>query len=324
MQTPVESFWSEIKSYEERLQNNPASYCFSSLAEVYLKAGLHDDALAVARAGVARYPGFAAGQMALARVCHQLGLMNECRQALEVVTGAVPNHADAQRLLAQLYLDAGQEQEATCSLQALLDFYPDDTAAQLELESIHRKFAEKSVEEDLELIEFTEADIVEELGVGDQLVERCKPAVPFTQDPWSGIDNTDLTGAGTALSPELESVWSEPEQQIASVFERTEQDPLSTPTLAELYVEQGFPDKAIGIYHKILAGDPLNQAAAARIADLVSSSTPLKDGQVLSALDDEQPAAPVNDADLEVGAQRSMVTILEGWLENIRGLRTCH
>jgi tetratricopeptide (TPR) repeat protein len=243
---------------------------------------------------------------------------------LEVVTGAVPNHADAQRLLAQLYLDAGQEQEATCSLQALLDFYPDDTAAQLELESIQRKFAEESVEEDLELIEFTEADIVEEPGVGDQLVERCKPAVPLAQDPWSGIDNTDFTGTGTALSPELESVWSEPEQQIASVFERTEQDPLSTPTLAELYVEQGFPDKAIDIYHKILAGDPLNQAAAARLADLVSSSTPLKDGQVLSALDDEQPAAPVNDADLEVGAQRSMVTVLEGWLENIRGLRTCH
>ncbi len=65
MQSSTESFWSEIKRYEERLKSDPASYCFAPLAEVYLRAGLLDDALAVSRAGVARYPGYVAGQMAL-------------------------------------------------------------------------------------------------------------------------------------------------------------------------------------------------------------------------------------------------------------------
>jgi tetratricopeptide (TPR) repeat protein len=324
MQSSSESFWSEIKSLEERLKNDPASYCFAPLVEVYLSAGLFDDALAVARAGVIRYPGYVAGQMALARVCHQKSLVDECRHALEVVTGAVPEHAEAQRLLARLYVEAGWKQEARHALKTLLEFYPDDPDARLELDSLQLRCTAAPSEEELELIEFTDADIVEEFEEQDLLVERVKPVVPVVEDPWSAIDTT-LVSDAVEVVPELESVWSVPEQQFTAAVAPLEQDPLTTPTLAELYVAQGFPDKAIEIYRSIVAADALNQGAVSRLAELEQPVYEDENDQAAVAVVDDGVFARM-DLPVTTGAaeQQAVVTVLEGWLENIRRLRVCH
>lgn len=330
MQSSTESFWSEIKTYEERLKQNPASYCFAPLVEVYLRAGLLDDALATARAGVKKHPGFVAGQMALARTCHQKGLFDECRQSLEVVTGAVPEHAEAQRLLSRLYAESGREQEAVKALQTLLDFCPGDMSAKVELESLQRRVTERPVEDDLELIEFTEADIVEEPDQQaveeDYLVERVRPAARMIEDPWSGIVPVAETPVPVPepAAAELESVWSVPEQQLATATaEQSDQDPLTTPTMAELYVSQGFNDKALEIYRKIVANNPLNQEAIARLTELEQQLSSFEAGQAAVAAVEQVPASaglPVQG----VADKPEAVAILEGWLQNIRRLRTCH
>jgi len=323
MQSSSESFWSEIKAHEERLKIDPASYCFAPLAEVYLRVGLFDDALAVARAGVIRYPGYVAGQMALARVCHQKALVDECRHALEVVTGAVPEHAEAQRMLARLYAESGREQEARYALKTLLEFYPDDTGARLELESLQLRSAAAVSEEELELIEFTDADIVEEFEEQGLLVERDKPVVPVVEDPWSAIDTTFVADSAEVV-PELESVWSVPEQQFTESLAPPEQDPLTTPTLAELYVTQGFSDKAIEIYRSIVAADPLNQGALNRLAELEQPVHAVEEVQVVAALADDEVSGKINQQVAVDAEQQAVVTVLEGWLENIRRLRVCH
>lgn len=337
MTLSTESFWSEIKSYEERLKNNPASYCFASLVDVYLRAGLLDDALATARAGVVRYPGFVAGQMALARVCHQKGLVDECRIALEVVTGAVPEHSEAQRMLARLYAESGRGQEACRALQTLLEFCPDDMTATLELESLQRRFAADLSDDELELIEFTDADIFEEFEGDDLLVERVKPVASVVEDPWAGVAAAQEFVPEPAFEPafvpepdllsvqavaDLDSVWSVPEQQIESAAKPENVDPLTTPTMAELYVSQGFPEKAIGIYQKIVESDSSNLDAAARLAELEKPTGAIEAVQAAVAAAEQSPV----QVDLPVqGAadQQAKVTVLEGWLENIRRLRTC-
>jgi|GEM_PF-463752 len=387
MTSSTESFWSEIKGYEERLKKNPASYCFAPLVDVYLRAGLLEDALSVARAGVIRYPGFVAGQMALARVCHQKGLVDECRVALEVVTGAVPEHPEAQKMLSRLYTESGRGQEACRALQTLLEFCPDDITAKLELESMQRRFAIDPSDDDLELIEFTEADIYEELEYEDQLVERVKPVAAVIEDPWAGVSVLPEPVAEPALEPEpmlvsvpepvtevmptfeqlttpvpesepafvpmsepvpeavpafepltasvaesevpavqvlpdLDSVWSMPEQQLESPVEAAEEDPLITPTMAELYVSQGFPDKAIAIYRKIVDADALNQDAVARLAELEHSADAADAAQSAVAAAEQAPAQislPVEGA----ADQQAKISVLEGWLENIRRLRVC-
>ncbi len=320
MQSSTESFWSEIKMYEERLKSDPSSYCFAPLAEVYLRAGLLDDALSVSRAGVLRHPDYVAGQMALARVCHQKGLVDECRHALQTVATAVPDHAEAQRLLARLYKESGNEQAALQALQTLLDFHPDDMSARIELETLQQRVAAFS-DDDLELIELTEADIYEEPEDADELVERIKPVARTVEDPWSGINT--VSPEETPSPTALETVWSVPEQQLIAAVETTDDhDPLNTSTLAELYVSQGFSDKAIEIYRQIVAAAPGNQEAANRLTELEQAAVVAESGQaaaVAAELSAVSPNLPVEG----VADQQAAVTVLEGWLENIRRLRVC-
>jgi hypothetical protein len=44
--------------------------------------------------------------------------------------------------------------------------------------------------------------------------------------------------------------------------------PLSSGTLAELYFEQGLLDRAMAVYREVLAGEPGNEAARARLAEI--------------------------------------------------------
>ena len=307
--------------YEERLKSDPSSYCFAPLAEVYLQAGLLDDALAVSRSGVSKHPGYADGQMALARVCHLKGLVDECRRALETVATVIPDHAEAQRLLARLYKESGNEQAAIQALRTLLDFHPDDLSARIELDALQQKVTALTDDDDLELIELTEADIVEEPEPDQQLVERVKPPVRCVEDPWGGIDASVSEPA--AATSALEEVWSVPEQQLAAAAAPdVEQDPLTTSTLAELYVTQGFPEKAIEIYSRIVSVDPQNLEAVTRLAEL-QQPAPVADVAQAAIVAADLSSAPVNLPVEGAADQQAAVTVLEGWLENIRRLRVC-
>lgn len=369
----TESFWSEIKAYEERLKQEPSSYCFAPLAEVYLRAGLLDDALATARTGVSKHPGYVTGQMALARICHQKGLLDECRTALEVVTEAVPENVEAQRMLAQLYREAGQDRAAVRTLQTLLEFSPADMTARVELEALQGRAA-ALVEDDLELIEFTEEDIIEEGDLqpvlepikpeqlfDDTLVERVKPVAAVVDDPWSILTpaapatEAVLPVAQPLEPPTVASVWSMPESlpvtsALAPEFEAEPEsdssgedlqsiwaqpletaaapqsagDPLATSTLAELYVTQGFTDKAIEIYRLILERQPDNREAADRLAVLEQQEAASAAAGQVAVAAEEQLTPPVSVPVRGEADKPDTVVVLEGWLENIRRLRTCH
>lgn len=308
MQPSSDSFCNEVSVYEERLRNNPASYCFAALAELYLKAGQADDALSVARAGVARYPAFVAGQMALARVCQQQGLADEALQALVVVTTAVPESLEAQRMFAQSSLAAGRHAEAIQALRAVLEFHPDDQELQAELAALEQAVWDNAAveDDDLELIELHEEDQIpdlpEELLEDELVVRNASPLVRKT-NPWDiaavpvSASDADVGGAFAF----------DTEQQAADA-----DDPMITATVAELYLSQGFADKARDIYQVLLARDPADAAAAAGLAGLEQQSMET----VAAAV--PQVALAADDS-----ADHGAVAVLEGWLENIRRLQVC-
>lgn len=339
MQSSSESFRSEIKKLEERLQREPSSFCFAPLADAYLKAGMPDDALAVAQTGAALHPGYVAGQMALARVCQHKGLLDECRKSLEIVTAAVPEHAEAQQMLARLYRESGRSDDAVRALRTLLELSQDDARAVAELELL---ISQVEDDDDLELIEFTEDDIVEDDDTVDQLVVRVKPAAALVVDPWAGITVGNDASVSSEAMLDAASLWALPEQQLAAdAAEEADDteleedsdhadlevsadvvDPLVTPTLAELYVTQGFPEKAVRIYRKILTTDPSNTEAQQRLSALeqqpavqdYSEFVPTASTGVMP------PDLPIQG---EADGARAALPVLEGWLENIRRLRVC-
>lgn len=348
------SSWSEIKLLDERLAKEPDSFCFARLSEVYLKVGLVADALHTARQGVAKHPGYLAGQRALAMACNANGLQEESRSILERVTAAVPEDAAAQKLLASLYVEAGDKASAIRAYATLLDFRPDDVKSKAQLEdlqqsdtgepmdrilpfepSVFADEADERLEDDAEvgLVESREEDV--EAGVAEN-VENAR-----TEDSEEDIYELseddifyDDEDAGGSVK-EVELV-APPAFDLPAPGHH---DPLSTLTLAELYEQQGFIAKALDIYRTILADDPANTQLQAKITALEnqeSSSHTVSEHSAVSDLHGEQePAAFASFEDLSAPVEARnfsplghkqpdvVVGILGSWLENIRRIKAC-
>jgi hypothetical protein len=54
--------------------------------------------------------------------------------------------------------------------------------------------------------------------------------------------------------------------------------PFSSSTLAELYLKQGLVDRAVGVYRQLLAGEPGNERARSRLAE-IERMLPTDDGR---------------------------------------------
>ncbi|MFA7403739.1 MAG: tetratricopeptide repeat protein [Pelobacteraceae bacterium] len=331
------SFWTDIKHLEEQLSNSPDSFCFARLADVYLKVGLIDDALHVARQGVLKHPGYLSGQRVLSLACHAKGLNDEALTALKLVTEAVPEDVPSQKLLGRLYSEAGNQEAACQTFRTALEFAPDDAECRIELESLERssrgtESAFEPVEDEDEIIE--DLEILEELDVVEE------------EQPESGFQYQETP-------PELD------------VLVPQHHDPLSTGTLAELYVSQGFIHKALEIYRAILVDNPEDRVTAERLAELealqsgasasvsyvddsvdeaadesefgmpdeelyqVSGTVVLPEPVVMPALETRLPSADSSVCESTAstvtpqGVADNALSTLDRWLENIRRIKSC-
>jgi tetratricopeptide (TPR) repeat protein len=331
------SFWTDIKDLESRLAKSPGSFCFARLSEVYLKVGLVDDALHVARQGVKKHPRYLSGQRALSLACHAKGINDEARAALMLITEAMPEDVSSQKLLGRLLSEAGDQEAACQAFRRVLEFAPDDVESRIELEALERSagIASSPVDsdDDEEIIE--DLEILEETDVPED--EQPEPLVRLREVP-----------AGSDIAAPLHH------------------DPLSTGTLAELYVRQGFIHKALEIYRAILDDNPADQVTAGRVAELeeLEAGAAEPDTEVDETVEEEAgdesafgmpaeaffqetgvagvqepsgtPAPERRQAYEEVSGEESgasspplkgradnALAVLDGWLENIGRIKSC-
>jgi tetratricopeptide (TPR) repeat protein len=246
------SFWTDIRNLENQLSKYPDSLCFARLSEVYLKVGLVDDALHTARQGVVKHPRYLSGQRALSLACHAKGLNDEALSALKLVTEALPEDIPSQKLLGRLSADAGARDDACQAFRTALEFAPDDIESRIELEAL--EWSAGMVPSALETDEDDE-EVIEDLA----LLEEIEVLDDEQSEPEFRAQDASPTPGTMSVPPH---------------------DPLSTGTLAELYVKQGFIHKALEIYRAILADNPSDRITEERIAELeVLESTPAESGE---------------------------------------------
>ena len=228
--------------------------------------------------------------------------------ALELVVKAMPEDISSQKLLGRLLADAGDQEAASQAFRTVLEFAPDDVECRIELESLERSaggmksVCESDEDDDEEIIE--DLEIVEDL---DGMEKDSLESSDYFQDYFS-------ESAGLAAS---------------------HHDPLSTGTLAELYVKQGFIHKALEIYRAILVDNPADRLTAERVADLealdVGSSTIMQETEYIALSEDSDLAVFENQQVSErcsssvplQGIADNAISTLDGWLENIRRIKSC-
>ena len=361
MEHDITAFWSDIKKYEEALVNDPASYCFVPLADLYRRMGLIDDAVHVAKKGCDLHPDYVGGYMALGRAYFEKGMKPESKAALEKVVSSTPDNLMARRILSQIYVEDGETAAANENLLFILSQNPDDKESQVLLSSLkssgydarHSEYSgasgigddsfdlssfELSLEDDDDIIE--DAELLEEFDD----VEETKPlAVAEPSSIFAGEETLAVSAVGDN-PPEIlvvketaareEFIFSPPEtnlpQPAVEIFVEESSDPLRTATMAELYASQGFLKRALTIYRELLEKDPDNAEWKNRLYELKTAidEDTVQARKVVTSDGEAEYDTVLKSGNPEVAQPSATITTddrtletLEQWLDTLRRKR---
>ncbi len=284
MPEPSSAEPSKIAELKRRLGKEPGSRLFLELAREYHEAGRLEEAAAVCTQGIARHPGYLSAHVLLGRVYFDLGRTAESRAELESVLARAPENLMARRVLAEITLREGDAAGALERFRALLAFSPSDPEVR---EAIDRLEAEMG-------------------GAG---AGAPPPFDPEGEQPEPAGSRIAIPSGGAGPPPPAEARADREEARPAAARPDPTGDDLAvlaTPTLAEIFLEQGMTDKAVEIYRRILEGDPGNEEARARIGQLGAGAEPAVGG----------PTPRRDDRAAELS--RRTIDVLSSWLEAIR------
>jgi len=200
------------------------------------------------------------------------GLFSQAEAEIQTALAQLDRYASAYRLQSEIYRRQKRNEEALRSLKTYLALRPQDVRA-LDL---------------LKEMEIPEAAPAPEVApIQEEILEPM--TAEATEAPvLKGIEPLEVE----AEKPELR-------------FEEEVLSEIATPTLAEVYVNQGQIQEAVRIYERVIAQNPEDQASVMRL-------------QALRDMRMAEPPPPERPAPGAEQRKERTIAILESWLANIR------
>lgn len=198
---------------------------------------------------------------------------------------AYPNDIHIRRLLAETYFEAGLVSQAEAELERVSALIGDFTDTYKLQAQIYMK--QKRKQEATRSLELYLAHRPDDQDALDFL----KTLTPEQETPVQD------------LQPPVEEIPAEPEKQdMVEEAPAAEEEPpeIATPTLAQIYFEQGQIEEAINTYEMIIAQDPEDEFSKRRLEEL---QTMIAEEKALKQVRQKK---------------EKMIAILESWLANIR------
>jgi tetratricopeptide (TPR) repeat protein len=115
-----------LDELKRRVEADPASIAFASLAEEYRRAARFEEAVDASRAGLRFHPTYVSARVTLGRSLMELGLFDQAERELHVVARSTPDNLAARRALGDLYWREGQLPQALEQLRLAATLAPGD------------------------------------------------------------------------------------------------------------------------------------------------------------------------------------------------------
>jgi len=115
-----------LEELKRRVEADPASIAFASLAEEYRRAARFDEAVEASRAGLRFHPTYVSARVTLGRSLMELGLYDQAERELHVVARSTPDNLAARRALGDLYWRQADLVHALEQLQLASGLAPGD------------------------------------------------------------------------------------------------------------------------------------------------------------------------------------------------------
>jgi len=111
---------SSIRRYEARFAKAPTSLAFAPLADLYRKAGRHDEAIALCREGLKRYPRYETARLILAKALLASGDLDAAETEFRAMVALAPDNVQAHQALADIYRGSGDLKKALYHLEQVV------------------------------------------------------------------------------------------------------------------------------------------------------------------------------------------------------------
>ncbi len=294
--SPDGSLLAQIANYTEILAKKPNSTIFVSLAEAYRRMGLLDEAYNVASKGIRALPKYGPGYTVLGRVYAQRGDGFAAAASFEKALRFEPESLPAFKGLVKVLLADGEKQQALEVVEKAVQIHPEDPALQKVFASFKSSAPQPEPPVPAEAPEMFETA---ETSPAEQPATAARSRRPVS------------------LRPQVETI-----------------DPITTATIADIYIRQGFPQRALKVYRDLLKADPHNIEIREKLVTLkleleaqAEAEAPPEPAPVAvqafvaekapaEPTADETPAVPAVE-DQKSGRMRHLET-LNRWLEAIR------
>lgn len=168
--------------------------------------------------------------VSLADAYRRMGLLEDALEVTQQGVKSLPRFCPGQVMLGRLLFESGDLDGALDSLQTAYDL---DGGSLSAIRGLARVLSAKGEKDRArELLESAARQFPQEAGIAKMLA-----SLP----PLDPVDSVSADGA---------------------------EEPIATPTIAEIYLKQGFPERALKVYRDLLKVHPGNQALRIKLADL--------------------------------------------------------
>lgn len=209
----------KMAGYIEILVKDPHSTAFAALSDIYRTFGLHEEAVAVAQKGSEMVPTYVPGFVALGRALAEKGDLVGASAAYHRALALDPVNSTALTGLASSCLGCGHSAEALVLLTRAQLIAPDDEVVK-------------------------------------QLIPVVKKLVAILPPVLAPKIHDSFVLTPRQLPPaEKIAVEDEPADRSTDVAPLP---PIATATLADIYIKQGFLERALKVLSDLLAVDPEN------------------------------------------------------------------
>lgn len=310
-----------IEELKRRLEKEPGSRLFAQLAEELRKDGQLAEAIQVCREGLQRHALYPSARMTLGRALFDSGELGGARAEFEQVLKAAPDNILASRFLAECLEGLGDLEGARVRYRATLTLAPSDKQVVARLEALEARVRGSGGGGAAAALETLVPGRRAPVAATPPGVEP--PPIPLVEAEESFELERPFEAPAPSGSPATRSMTTpsapatvEPVEQVPVVEFSFEAEPpaaveaepgLASPTLGELYFEQGLPERAVEVYRQILDREPGNERARARLAELEA---------VVNRPADRTASTP--DASAEARAARRR--LVEQTIERLEGL----
>jgi len=200
-----------LEELKRRVEADPASIAFASLAEEYRRAARFEEAVEASRAGLRFHPTYVSARVTLGRSLMELGLYDQAERELHVVARSTPDNLAARRGLGDLYWRQADLVQALEQLRLASGLAPGDgelaemvRELQLEVAALEPPVEEQALEAAPAAAHSDEVGAAPAQAVAIEALERFYRAIVRRRSSGRGAATVEVAGVPADHASESE------------------------------------------------------------------------------------------------------------------------